>query len=181
MNGIGFGTWAWGNQLVWGYDGQRDDARLQATFRHIDGVTPGTDVLLAGIPVGEVEKQYLDTATNSAVVIMRIRDGIGIPYDSSVKILSEGMAGRKYLKIAPGGDPEMLPPGGSLEFTQGSLRFEELLQKVILAAEARRAEEAANKGDGSNAPAGAGQDNAPDGGNQDSGLGGFGLPGLSLD
>ena len=33
MNGIGFGTWAWGNQLVWGYDGQRDDARLQATFR----------------------------------------------------------------------------------------------------------------------------------------------------
>ena len=26
LNGIGFGTWAWGNQLVWGYDPHRDDA-----------------------------------------------------------------------------------------------------------------------------------------------------------
>ena len=33
LNGIGFGTWAWGNKAVWGYDAQRDDARLRATFR----------------------------------------------------------------------------------------------------------------------------------------------------
>ncbi|QNI99306.1 pyridoxine 4-dehydrogenase [Synechococcus sp. A15-62] len=33
MNGIGFGTWAWGNKAVWGYDAQRDDNRLRATFR----------------------------------------------------------------------------------------------------------------------------------------------------
>ena len=33
LNGIGFGTWAWGNQLVWGYDPARDDAVLEATFR----------------------------------------------------------------------------------------------------------------------------------------------------
>jgi len=33
LNGIGFGTWAWGNQLVWGYDPQRDDERLADTFR----------------------------------------------------------------------------------------------------------------------------------------------------
>ena len=33
LNGIGFGTWAWGNQAVWGYDAQRDDVRLRATFR----------------------------------------------------------------------------------------------------------------------------------------------------
>ena len=33
LNGIGFGTWAWGNQLIWGYDPQRDDAVLDATFR----------------------------------------------------------------------------------------------------------------------------------------------------
>ena len=33
LNGIGFGTWAWGNQLIWGYDPQRDDAVLEATFR----------------------------------------------------------------------------------------------------------------------------------------------------
>ena len=33
LNGIGFGTWAWGNQLIWGYEPQRDDAVLEATFR----------------------------------------------------------------------------------------------------------------------------------------------------
>ena len=33
LNGIGFGTWAWGNKAVWGYDAQRDDGRLRATFR----------------------------------------------------------------------------------------------------------------------------------------------------
>ena len=33
LSGIGFGTWAWGNQLVWGYDSSRDDPRLAKTFR----------------------------------------------------------------------------------------------------------------------------------------------------
>ena len=33
LNGIGFGTWAWGNQLLWGYQSERDDGRLEQTFR----------------------------------------------------------------------------------------------------------------------------------------------------
>jgi len=33
LNGIGFGTWAWGNQLLWGYDAERDDRLLEETFR----------------------------------------------------------------------------------------------------------------------------------------------------
>ena len=32
LNGIGFGTWAWGNQLVWGYQPERDDPVLEETF-----------------------------------------------------------------------------------------------------------------------------------------------------
>ena len=31
--GIGVGTWAWGNQLLWGYEPARDDSLLEATFR----------------------------------------------------------------------------------------------------------------------------------------------------
>ena len=30
--GIGVGTWAWGNQFLWGYSPERDDERLGATF-----------------------------------------------------------------------------------------------------------------------------------------------------
>ena len=32
VTGIGFGTWAWGNQLLWGYRPERDDPELKATF-----------------------------------------------------------------------------------------------------------------------------------------------------
>lgn len=31
--GIGVGTWAWGNQFLWGYNPDRDDDTLAATFR----------------------------------------------------------------------------------------------------------------------------------------------------
>jgi pyridoxine 4-dehydrogenase len=31
--GIGVGTWAWGNQFLWGYEPERDDSLLAATFR----------------------------------------------------------------------------------------------------------------------------------------------------
>jgi len=31
--GIGVGTWAWGNQFLWGYEPARDDDTLAATFR----------------------------------------------------------------------------------------------------------------------------------------------------
>lgn len=152
-----------------------DGYRLTASFRAIDGIQAGSDVLLAGVPVGEVEKQYLDFETNNAIVVMRIREDVEIPTDSSIKILSEGIAGAKYLKITPGGDFEMLAPGEGFDFTQSAIRFEELLQKVILSAEAARAEEKKNAADE------AGRTSGQDGGEQDGGLGGFGLPSLSGD
>jgi len=33
VTGIGFGTWSWGNQLLWGYDPQRDDPELASTLQ----------------------------------------------------------------------------------------------------------------------------------------------------
>ena len=33
MPGIGFGTWAWGNQILWGYKPTEDDSILRATFK----------------------------------------------------------------------------------------------------------------------------------------------------
>jgi len=33
VTGIGFGTWSWGNQLLWGYQPERDDPELEATVR----------------------------------------------------------------------------------------------------------------------------------------------------
>jgi len=43
LNGIGFGTWAWGNQLLWGYEVERDDGRLEETFRQ--ALSSGLDLI----------------------------------------------------------------------------------------------------------------------------------------
>jgi pyridoxine 4-dehydrogenase len=43
LNGIGFGTWAWGNQLLWGYEAERDDGRLEETFRQ--ALSSGLDLI----------------------------------------------------------------------------------------------------------------------------------------
>ena len=43
LNGIGFGTWAWGNQLLWGYEAARDDSRLEETFRQ--ALSSGLDLI----------------------------------------------------------------------------------------------------------------------------------------
>lgn len=32
VTGIGFGTWSWGNQLLWGYEPDRDDPALAETL-----------------------------------------------------------------------------------------------------------------------------------------------------
>ncbi len=41
--GIGFGTWAWGNKLVWGYKPERDDVLLRKTF--VDAINGGLDLV----------------------------------------------------------------------------------------------------------------------------------------
>ena len=41
--GIGFGTWAWGNKLVWGYEAETDDILLKKTF--FDAIDGGLDLV----------------------------------------------------------------------------------------------------------------------------------------
>ncbi len=41
--GMGFGTWAWGNKLVWGYKSETDDILLKKTF--FDAINGGLDLI----------------------------------------------------------------------------------------------------------------------------------------
>ncbi len=43
VKGIGFGTWAWGNKLVWGYQSESDDILLKKTF--FDAINGGLDLI----------------------------------------------------------------------------------------------------------------------------------------
>lgn len=114
---------------------------VKASFGSIDGVAKGTKILLTGIPVGEVADFFYNEERQRAVVSMTIRDGIQIPLDSVVMIVTDGLLGGKYLKIQAGGDTEMMKPGGQFDYTQDSIVFEEILEKVILNAERTREKE----------------------------------------
>src|SRR5271165_1572698 len=47
---------------------------LQASFDHIDGLNVGGDVRIAGVKVGTVTDEQLDTKNFGAVVTMTVRD-----------------------------------------------------------------------------------------------------------
>ncbi|HEY5701785.1 MAG TPA: MlaD family protein [Gammaproteobacteria bacterium] len=111
---------------------------LMGRFGATDGVTVGTKVLLTGIQIGQVTRQYYERESQRAVLHFTIRPGMSIPIDSVALIVSDGMLGGKYIKIQPGGELEMMRPGETFEYVQDSIVFEEILEKVILNAERRR-------------------------------------------
>ena len=104
----------------------------------MDGVSVGANVLLAGIKVGSVtELKYIPDG-HRALISMQISNEIKIPTDSVALIITSGMFGGKYIKLDPGGEEEFLKSGSYFEYVQGAVIFEELLQKIVISAEARR-------------------------------------------
>ena len=111
---------------------------LTASYIRVDGVSIGTNVLLAGIPVGKVTKLAFDAAEFQAILTFTIRDDIRLPSDTAALIISDGLLGGKYIKLDVGGAEDMLQPGDGFEYVQDSVIVEELLEKVVLWAEQRR-------------------------------------------
>jgi len=104
---------------------------LSARFASADGIASGTDVRLHGIKIGRVDSLRLDPKTYAPIVELSVRSDIKIPDDSSVKITSAGIMGSSYLAIQPGGSDKMLPPGGEITNTQGSIDFMSLIGRAI--------------------------------------------------
>ncbi|MBW4023567.1 MAG: outer membrane lipid asymmetry maintenance protein MlaD [Proteobacteria bacterium] len=105
--------------------------RLSAEFDHIDGLTAGSDVRMAGVKVGSVVDTSIDPKTYLAVVDFTVQKDIQLPKDSSASIASQSLLGGKYLSLVPGGSETMIPAGGRVTITQGSVSLEDLLGKFI--------------------------------------------------
>jgi len=129
--------------------GGGDGNRLNAWFRNVDGLPVGADVRLAGIPVGSVAAVSYDSGTGQVLVTLAVDDSVPVPVDSVAMIVSESLLGSKYLKIEPGGEYEIMADGGTFEYTQNSVIFEDILQTIIREVEAARAANDAPAGDAS--------------------------------
>ena len=115
--------------------------RVIASFDSIDGVSVGSDVRVAGIKVGSVVEQRLDTDIYEAAVVFAIKPGVKLPTDSSAKVTSEGLLGDRYVAIEPGGDDTMLSEGGIIQYTQGPIDLMSIIGEFVLGGKDKKEEE----------------------------------------
>ncbi|MDR3524157.1 MAG: outer membrane lipid asymmetry maintenance protein MlaD [Acetobacteraceae bacterium] len=104
---------------------------LHANFERADGLSPGSDVTLAGVKIGRVVATDIDAKTYQAAITFTVRPDIRVPADSSAEISSDGLVGGKSLSIVPGGDDKMLADGGRIQITQSAASLEQMLGKFI--------------------------------------------------
>jgi len=103
-------------------------------FTDVTGISVGSDVRMAGVKVGTVTRQELDPETFLAVVTLSIDEEIQLPEDSSARILLNGLLGGSFVGLEPGGAEESIPPGGAIEYAQGSVNLMDLLGRFIFSA-----------------------------------------------
>jgi phospholipid/cholesterol/gamma-HCH transport system substrate-binding protein len=124
---IGFLLFAYNTSQV----KQEGGYELIARFDKVDGLERGSDVRISGIKVGTVLDQTLDPETYRAEVRFSLREDIQLPADTSAAVVSNGLLGGKYLALVPGGDIEMLEPGGEVTLTQSAVNLEDLIGHMI--------------------------------------------------
>jgi phospholipid/cholesterol/gamma-HCH transport system substrate-binding protein len=104
---------------------------LHASFDHVDGLSAGTDVRIAGVKVGSIQSISLDPKSFQADVVFSVQNDIKLTDDSSATVSTDGLLGGKYLALAVGGDDKILKSGDAITITQGSVNLEGLISKYI--------------------------------------------------
>ena len=120
---------------------------IQARFANATGLNPGADVKISGVKVGTVTEQLLDPQSFQAIVRMQIKDGIKLPIDSTAVVATEGLLGGTFLQIQPGGDPDMMKPGDTVEYTQSAIGLQDIIGRFIFNADSGKGGDAARTDD----------------------------------
>ena len=89
---------------------------FKAHFSYVEGLDIGSDVKLAGIPIGKVTNLEID---NDLIAVTGFIDNnYAIPKDSIASIRSEGLFGKKSLLINPGFDMPFDSSNKNITFTE---------------------------------------------------------------
>ncbi len=104
---------------------------LTARFDSVTGLKDGSEVEIAGVKVGQVERITLDQDSMMAIAHLKIRKGIELSEDVIAAVKTAGLIGDKYISLIPGGSPDILQPGDLIIETESSLDIEELVSKYV--------------------------------------------------
>ena len=107
---------------------------INAEFGNVAGLKVGDDVLIAGIKVGEVSSNTLDSKSYLAVVKLNLQNNIFIPEDSVAKISSASLLGGQYVEIIPGASNEMLKDDETIYDTRDPVSLTDLLGQAVFSA-----------------------------------------------
>ncbi|HEY5996566.1 MAG TPA: MlaD family protein, partial [Candidatus Deferrimicrobiaceae bacterium] len=116
----------WGGVVEKGYI-------VTADFENASGLEPKAAVKMAGVPIGRVEEIQL--VANRAHLLLRIRNEIKIPIDSSASIQTTGLLGEKYVEILPGKAARNLADKERIAQTVAPANLDEIVKKVSLIAD----------------------------------------------
>ena len=101
---------------------------INARFSNIGGLKTGSQVFLAGVPIGRVEGIDLNPQFN-AIVHMQVNKDIQLPDDTIASIKTSGLIGDKFVSLSPGSDPQNLAPGGTITDTESAVDLESLISR----------------------------------------------------
>lgn len=115
------GGFSWGN---------RDERVLYARFHEIGGLKTRAQVVIGGVPVGEVVAIELDPEYRARVT-MKVDAAIDLPTDSSAAVRTAGLLGDQFVALEPGGEETLLDDGGEIAFTEDAVVLERMIGKLV--------------------------------------------------
>lgn len=104
---------------------------LHAAFNSANGLKPGANVDLAGVPVGRVLGITLDPRTQMADVAFSVDRRLKLPIDTAVGIGAPSMTADNALQIEPGKAGQVLGSGGHITDSRDQLSLEQQVSNYI--------------------------------------------------
>nr|WP_255553735.1 MlaD family protein [Maritimibacter sp. DP1N21-5] len=116
--------------LGW-FSGPDDANRYRVTLTSADGLSEGSEVRVAGIPVGHVSWLTLNPETFGAETELTVDGPFQFPSDSVAVVTSEGLLGGRYVEIIPGSSATVMAPGGQFRTAEPDFNLVDLLLDTL--------------------------------------------------
>ena len=109
------------------------DVRSPAEY-FIDHIPGSSNIAILNDEERSLVGTLYKTNTFKAKVLFDVDLEVLFPTDSIAIIASEGLLGGNFLEIIPGGSPDELEPGDTMEFSQDAVDISQLLGKFMFSA-----------------------------------------------
>jgi len=101
---------------------------ISVRFTNSGGLTAGSSVVIAGVPVGRVHRVRLNSSF-AALVELRLHRNIHLPTDTTASVRTAGLIGDAFVSLVPGSDTKLISPGGMIVDTESAIDLESLISR----------------------------------------------------